>query len=285
VDVLISLSNAMLSALRAGFPTVTVWDTLRTATENSGNLGLAMILVMIAFVVIAVMLLIYYVGRLLTLYLGAALSPIVALLWILPATRDFATGLVKRYLVTIFILFVHIVILQLATSFFAGMVIASGGTQTSPLMSMAVGIAALVALLKVEGVTGQYMAAATAPRAMRQVARQISATTSKFVGGAKAANNSAAGKAVKSGAVTVTKKGASAAAKGASVAARETKKGAAAVGTAAILGTASPVVQRSVRQTKSTTTSRMVSAPRSSTPIPKTSTTGKGTSTRRKKNG
>ena len=42
------------------------------------------------------MLLVYYVGRIIILFIGAALSPLVVLLWLLPGFRDFATNLILR---------------------------------------------------------------------------------------------------------------------------------------------------------------------------------------------
>ncbi len=237
IDVLIGLSNGLIDALRAGFPVPSVWENLRLAASNTGGLGLGVLLIMVAFVVLSVMLLIYYVGRLVTIYLGAILSPLVALLWLLPAFRDLANTLVKTYLATIFIIFVHIAILQLASSFFAGMVVASPGADPNPLMSMAVGIASLIALLKAEGVMRQYVAASTTPRAMRKIQRQISSSTKTFVHGAKKAASSkvaqAAGKKTKQVAV-----------KGAQATGRVAKDAAVKGATAAVIATSSPAVRR-----------------------------------------
>ena len=235
VDMLIGLSNAIIAALKAGFPAVQVWDVLKLSVALAGTsgLGIAVLLVMLVFVVIAIMLLIYYIGRLVTIYLGAILAPIVTLLWLLPPFRETANMLMKTYVSTIFVLFIHIVILQLAACFFAGVLAASPG-NTDPFLSMLVGIAALVALLKAEGVMTEYMAATAAPKAIKKAAHQVMNTSRGIARGAKAASKTkvaqAAGKA-----------GKTAVAKGAKVAATKTKNGVITTAMAASTATSSVV--------------------------------------------
>ncbi len=171
IDAVIGLSNAMIHALQSGFPGDSVWDILAEITKKSDGLGLAGLLVMIAFLVLTVMLLVYYVGRLITLYLGAILSPLILLLWLIPAFKDFAITALKVYLTTIFVIFVHVVILLLASSIFTGAL--SGGVQANNLMAMIVGLATLVALLKAQGVMKELSYAASAPRAAREVGSQL----------------------------------------------------------------------------------------------------------------
>jgi len=92
LDTIIGISNGMIDAIRAGFGSISVWQTLISITQKSTSLGLAALLIMIVFTIMAVILLIYYVGRLVTLYLGAALSPLICLLWLLPSFKDFASN-------------------------------------------------------------------------------------------------------------------------------------------------------------------------------------------------
>src|ERR1039458_2709187 len=93
--------------------------------SQSGGLGVAALLIMVAFLIFAVILLVYYVGRLVTLYIGAVLSPLLLILWLIPGFRDFSESALKVYLTTIFVLFVHVVILALAASLLAGIGIGS----------------------------------------------------------------------------------------------------------------------------------------------------------------
>jgi hypothetical protein len=169
IDAIIGLSNAMIYALQSGFPSTSVWDVLAKITQQSSEMGLAGLLVMIAFLVLSVMLLVYYVLRLVALYLGAILAPIVVLLWLLPAFKDFAVTALKTYLVAIFVLFVHVVILLLAASIFVGINAGDLTEQPNALMALIVGLATVVALLKAQGMMNQLVSAASAPKAAREL--------------------------------------------------------------------------------------------------------------------
>ena len=169
IDSIIGLSNAMIHALQSGFPSTDIWAVLGQITEKSSDLGVAGLLVMVAFLVLAVMLLVYYVGRLISLYLGAILSPLVLLLWLIPAFKDFAITALKTYLTTIFVLFVHVVILLLAASIFTGMLQGDNNGQPNTLMALIVGLATVVALLKTQGFMQELSYAASAPRAAREL--------------------------------------------------------------------------------------------------------------------
>ena len=143
VDALISLSNAMIHALYAAFPGTTVWQALTDVTKQSAAMGLVALLIMVVFLIFSVILVVYYVTRLVTLYLGAILSPLIVLLWLLPGFKDFAIAAAKTYLVTIFVLFVHVMILLLAASIFAGMVPSARIKPSTRLWRLVVGVATL----------------------------------------------------------------------------------------------------------------------------------------------
>lgn len=177
IDAVISLSNGMIYALQSGFPSTDVWGVLAQITKESSEMGVAGLLVMVAFLVLSVMLLVYYVLRLVTLYIGAILSPLVFLLWLLPGFKDFAITALKTYLTTIFVLFVHVVILLLAASIFSGMLDGDTSEQPNTLMALIVGLATVVALLKTQGFMQELSYAASAPRA----AREMSSTFMKGV--------------------------------------------------------------------------------------------------------
>jgi hypothetical protein len=170
IDAIIGLSNGMIHALQAGFPCASIWDLLADITKESTELGLGGLLIMIAFLVLTVMLLVYYVGRLITLYIGAVLSPIIMLLYLLPSFKDFAINALKTYLMVIFVLFVQIVIMQLASSIFSGILQNDTSGQPNTLMALIVGLAAALALLKTQGVMQELSHAASTPRAARAMA-------------------------------------------------------------------------------------------------------------------
>jgi len=169
LDAIIGLSNAMIHALQSGFPSTSAWNVLASITKQSSDMGIAGLLVMIAFLILSVMLLVYYVLRLVALYLGAILSPLVLLLWLLPAFKDFAIMALKTYLVAIFVLFVHVVIWLLTGSIFAGMLDGNNSEQPNALMALIVGLATLIALLKAQGVMSQLTSAASGPKAAREL--------------------------------------------------------------------------------------------------------------------
>lgn len=169
IDAVIGLSNGMIYALQSGFPSTDVWQVLANITKESSTLGVAGLLVMVALLVLTVMLLVYYILRLVTLYIGAILSPLVLLLWLLPSFKDFAVTALKTYLTTIFVLFVHVVILLLAASIFTGMLGGDNSGQPNTLMALLVGLATVVALLKTQGVMQELSYAASAPRAAREL--------------------------------------------------------------------------------------------------------------------
>jgi hypothetical protein len=169
IDGVIALSNGMIHAIQSGFASTSIWEVLADITKKASDIGLAGLLVMIAFLVLTVMLLVYYVGRLITLYIGVILSPLVLLLWLLPAFKDFTIAALKTYLTTIFVLFVHVVILLLAASIFTGMLHGDTSGQPNTLMALIVGLATLLALLKTQGVMQELSYAASAPRAAREL--------------------------------------------------------------------------------------------------------------------
>ena len=192
IDGVVELSNAMIRAVYAATPSTSVWGVLTAIVKDTSGLGVAALLIMIVFVILAVILLVYYVGRLVTLYLGAVLSPLVLLLWLVPGFRHFSESAAKTYLTTIFVLFVHVVILQLAASLFAGMVIGSPSHAPDTLMAMVVGLATVIALLKTQGVMMQLSYVSVGPRTARKLGGQFMTGVSYLGGKGKAAAGVAA---------------------------------------------------------------------------------------------
>lgn len=187
IDGVISLSNAMVRAIQEAFPPMTLWDVLDKLTKQSSNLNVGGLLIMVAFLVLTVLLLVYYVVRLITLYIGAALSPFILMLYLLPAFKDTAIAAAKAYLITIFVLFVQVVIMQLATSIFLGMSEGTDNGQPNSLMALIVGLATIWALLKTPGVMKELSHAASMPRAARQLAGAFMKSTGPMYGAGRLA--------------------------------------------------------------------------------------------------
>jgi hypothetical protein len=173
IDTVISLSNGLIDALKAGFGDITVWSTLTKITSQSGSNGLATLLIMVVFLVLAFILMVYYVGRIVTLYLGAVLSPLLVLLWVIPSFKDFVSGAVKTYISTIFVLFIHVVILTLAASIFSLLVIPDNNANPDEIMSLIIGMSTLIALIKTQGVLAQLNYASVGPKSIRKLSSQF----------------------------------------------------------------------------------------------------------------
>lgn len=173
IDAVIALSNVMIKAVEAAFSSVTVWGVLSKIVDGADGLGLVALMIMVVFVILSVILLVYYVMRLVTLYIGAVLSPVIVLLSILPGFKDFATTAIKTYITSIFVLFVHAIILNLAASMFIGALTPQDGAPPNVLMSMIMGIATLLCLLKAQGVMMQMSYVSVGPRALRRLGKEF----------------------------------------------------------------------------------------------------------------
>lgn len=194
IDAVIELSNVLIRAIGSVSGSSSVWETLTKVVQEASGQSLAALLLMLAFLILTVILLVYYVGRLVTLFIGAVLSPLVILIWLLPGFRDFSESAMKTYLTTIFVLFVHVVILQLAASLFVGMSGVDAGALPNALMSMVVGLATVVVLLRTQGVMMQFAYVSVGARNARKLGGQflngVSYMTSKNKSAAEVAAKS-----------------------------------------------------------------------------------------------
>jgi hypothetical protein len=110
------------------------------------------------------------------------LSPLVLLLWLVPGFRDFSESAAKVYVTTVFVLLVHVVILELAASLFTGLNGVSPSGAPDTLMAMMVGLATLIALLKTQGVMMQLSYVSVGPRSARKLSGQF-LTGVSYLGG------------------------------------------------------------------------------------------------------
>lgn len=188
IDGFINVSNIMIHAFEASLANTDVWTVLGSVIDKGSALSLTALLILTVFIIISVLLILYYIMRLVALYIGAALSPIVLLLWLVPAFKDFSVIIMRTYLVTIFILFVHVVILQIAASMLVGLGSDSAGTV---LMSMFVGIGALLTILKTQTAVNHITYVSLGVRNARQLGRNFVSSASTL---ANQFNNSRNGK-------------------------------------------------------------------------------------------
>lgn len=174
IDWIITVCNTMVNAIIAatgGIGKAWVLDIINPTTLSTGTGGVALVtlIFMIMFVILAVTLLLYYIGRLITLAVGAVLSPLIFLLWMLPGFTDFAIVSARAYIVVIFTVFVHVVIIQLASSFLT----LPGQVGTNSFMSALVGVATLFSLIKAPGIILQFAFYSAVNGAMRKLGGKI----------------------------------------------------------------------------------------------------------------
>jgi len=171
IDIIINLSNYMVSALYQSFPKITIWNVLENIAQKNSGLGLVSMIILLVFVILSVILLIYYVMRLVVLYLGAILSPLVFLLALIPSLRDFVFISAKTYFSTVFVLFVHVTILLLASIILSSIV--SNEHHINPIMPAIIGIATLISLLKTQKMLMELDFVSVAPKAIRKLSGYV----------------------------------------------------------------------------------------------------------------
>ena len=173
IDAIISLSNVMIGAVENAYSSLSVWDALTGVAGGADSYGLVSLLVMVVFLILATILLVYYVMRIVTLYVGAILAPIVALLQVIPGFKDFFMTAMKTYISVIFVLFVHVIILTLSATMFEGIRAEDAEQPFDPVMATVIGVAAMIALLKTQSVMQQLTFVSVGPKAMRKMTKQF----------------------------------------------------------------------------------------------------------------
>lgn len=165
IDAIITVSNAMIQALLVGMSNDIIWTALGTLVATAASVSIGVLLFIAIAIILAVMLLIYYLKRLIVLYIGAVLSPLIVILWLLPSFRDFAVSSAKMYVTTIFVLFVQVVVLMLAVSLFSGLIQGEG----NPFMTALLAIATLSVLLSTNRTMNQLTMMSAGSQGMRKL--------------------------------------------------------------------------------------------------------------------
>jgi len=165
IDAIITVSNAMIQALLIGMSNEIIWTALGGLIASAATVNIGILLFIAIAIILAVMLLIYYLKRLIILYIGAVLSPLIVLLWLLPSFRDFAISAAKMYITTIFVLFVQVVVLMLAVSLFSGLIQGEG----NPFMTALLAIATLSVLLSTNRTMNQLTMMSAGNQGMRRL--------------------------------------------------------------------------------------------------------------------
>ena len=170
-DYAVLTSNVLVKTVidsTGGLTNAWVVNAINLPALSSGTSPLITLIFLILFLVLAIVLLFMYITRLIIISLGAVLSPFVFLLSIIPKLSDFAEIAVKGYLVSVFMIFVHVVVIQLASSFLS----LPAGSGNS-LVSIAVAIGLFLTLLKLPQIMMQMVFYNSANHVIRKIGHEI----------------------------------------------------------------------------------------------------------------
>lgn len=134
----------------------------------TGTTPLIILIFLILFLIISIVLLLFYISRLILISLGAVLSPFIFLISVIPKFSDFAFIAVKSYLSLVFTVFVHVVIIQLASSF-----LTLPEHSENSLISIAVAIGLFLTLLKTPSIMMQMVLYTSKSGALNKLRTQI----------------------------------------------------------------------------------------------------------------
>lgn len=172
IDWIIKLCQVLIHAVldaTGGLGNAWIMNAFDPATLLSGTTALITLIFMVVFIVLAVVLLLFYISRLMVLALGAVMAPLLCLLWCIPKMTGFAESAAKAYLVMVFTLFIHVVIIQLASAFLT----IPGQDGANPFTSILVGIALFSILLKTSSTMIQLILTSQSTGVFRKFGFQI----------------------------------------------------------------------------------------------------------------
>ena len=170
-DYVVVACNALVRAVlnfTGGLNRAFIVDAINPSTFISGTTPVIILIFLVLFLILAIVLLLMYISRLIFIALGAVLSPFIFLLWSLPRFADFAFIAVKTYFVSVFIVFLHVVIIQLAGSF-----LALPDHSENSLVSIAIAIGLFFTLLKTPSLMMQMVLYTSNNGSFRKLGNQI----------------------------------------------------------------------------------------------------------------
>ncbi|MCC7570316.1 pilin [Candidatus Micrarchaeota archaeon] len=170
-DYAIITNNALVNAVlnsTGGLNHAWIENAINPSSFITGGTPLIILVFLVLFLIISIVLLLFYISRLIFISLGAVLSPFIFLLAALPRFSSFASIAVKSYLTSIFVVFVHVVIIQLAGSF-----LALPEHSENSLISIAVGIGLFITLLKAPQMMMQMVFYTSRAGTFRKLGNQI----------------------------------------------------------------------------------------------------------------
>ena len=140
--------NALVKAVidsTGGINRLWIFDTINFSVDRNIATPLIVLIFFLLFLIIAIVLLLLYISRLIAISLGAVLSPFIFLLWPLPKLKHITEVATKLYMTNVFTVFIHVIIIQLASSF----IILPEHSENS-LIAIAIAVGLFLTLLKTQ---------------------------------------------------------------------------------------------------------------------------------------
>ena len=187
--------NALVSAVlnsTGGLNHAWIINIINPSVFINNNTPLITLIFLIIFLIVAIVLLFMFITRLIFISLGAVLSPFIFLLWTMPKFSDLAEVATKSYLTAVFMVFIQVVIVQLAASF-----LALPEATNNSLISISIAIGLFLTLLKVPSFMTNMMFYVTGNGKLKKLGGQIvnvitasnSSSTSRATAAAKVVKN------------------------------------------------------------------------------------------------
>jgi len=196
-DYVIITCNALVSAVlhsTGGLSQALLSDAINPVTSLTSTTPFVTLIFLLLFLIVSIVLLFMYISRLIFISLGAVLSPFIFLLWCLPKFSDFAEIAFKTYFVSVFTVFIHVVVIQLASAF-----ITLPSQTNNSIVAIAVGIGLFFSLLKIPQMLMQLVFYTSGIGSLSKLGGHLInvMTTDKSQSGAVNSTGEAAGKGVK----------------------------------------------------------------------------------------
>ncbi len=163
--------NALVQAVlnsTGGLNHAWVQDAINPTSVITGSTPLIILIFLVMFLIVSSVLLLMYISRLILISLAAVLAPFIFLLSALPKFTDFAWISFKSYFVSVFVVFVHVMIIQLAASF-----LTLPEHSENSLISVAVGIGLFITLLKTPSLMMQMVMYTSQSGTFKKLGNQI----------------------------------------------------------------------------------------------------------------
>jgi len=172
IDWIIRASNVLVNAVLSstgGINDAWILNAFDPVNLSIAGVTTITLIFMVLFIILATVLLLFYISRLIIIAFGAVVAPLIFLLWAIPKFSDFAEISSKAYLTVVFSVFVHVVIIQLASAFLS----TGSGTGSTTIIPILVGIGLFVTLLKAQGLMIQFTFYNTGRAAVKKFGGQV----------------------------------------------------------------------------------------------------------------